>query len=112
MVRNRQSEKGAKEETEGRFRPFLPSIAGPLIVALILAGLGGLVSGWRNDLLFAERLGVIDGRVIELEAEAKKGGRFTVEDATELRRKYDALQAGLTDLRVLIAGMKVGQNGR
>jgi len=115
MVRKQQPKdydevQAEKAPANSPLRTLLGNIAGPVIVAAILAGMGGIVSGWRNDLLFTERLGVIAGRVAALESEASKGERYTADDAVEIQRKYEILQAGLTDLRILVARMRIKEN--
>jgi len=94
-------------------RTFLSQVAGPLTVALLLALSGGIVNLFSDNILLNERIGVISGRVAALESKAGEGSRYTGEMAemshAETRRKFEALQSGLTDLRVLVAGMLAKQ---
>ncbi len=66
-------------------RTFFSAIAAPLFIAFAVAFVGSIIAGWRNDLLFDEKLGVTDERVAELD------------------EKYKAMLHGLTELRILVA---------
>ncbi len=88
-------------------RTFFSAIAAPLTIAFTIAFVGSVITGWRNDILFNEELGVIAKRVAELESLAKQGGRYTSEqakiDGDKMDGKYAALLQGLTELRILVA---------
>lgn len=81
-------------------------VAGPLIVALLLAGLAWGIDSLRADLRHDERISVLAGQIDKLEATVKvntearlKGERWTKDDAIELQKI-------VTELRITVEGLK------
>jgi len=88
-------------------RSLLASVAGPFILSALVAGSGTIVGLYSDNLLLNERLGVVAQRLADLEAKSQAGSRYTGEmaeaDKAEFGRKLEAVQGGLTELRILVA---------
>ena len=102
-----------QEETtqaSGSLQSFLSKVAGPLFIAVLLAGVGWGIDSFRADIQHDERISVLTDRLNQLETivnnntEARlKGERFTREQALA---QYEKMHTLLTQLQIDVARLK------
>jgi len=110
----RQSETHSRQAQVSAFpaaprETFFQKVAAPVMVVLLSSLVVSLGSNWADDIRQSEIIRAMVGRIDTLEKERRIGTRFTGNQEIEMQRKYESMQAGITDLRILVAGMLAKQ---